>query len=234
MMHRRYDVVVVGGGPAGSTAARICAESGLKTLLVEEQAHIGYPVQCAGLLSCNAFSECEVSKSSVMNTVSGADVHAGTATCSFDAGKTMAYVVDRAALDQEMARRAADAGADIRLKTIASGISRRSKTLRVKGIYGTKEVEYSMVIAADGPRSTISRMVGIPRAPFISQVCSVMSSIRFPSIMSRYIRMRPQIFLDGLFLFILDELVLGCVGCSRFKSDLKGLFAPIMHNQFTR
>ena len=55
-MHRKFDVIVVGGGPVGSTAARICAKSGLKTLLVEEQAHLGYPVQCAGLLSNSAFS----------------------------------------------------------------------------------------------------------------------------------------------------------------------------------
>ncbi|MCZ2416322.1 MAG: FAD-dependent oxidoreductase, partial [Burkholderiales bacterium] len=85
-MHRKFDVIVVGGGPVGSTAARICAKSGLKTLLVEEQAHLGYPVQCAGLLSNSAFFECEVSQSSVLNTVSGASIHAGDATCSFDAG----------------------------------------------------------------------------------------------------------------------------------------------------
>lgn len=164
-MNRKVDVAIVGGGPVGSTAARICAQSGLKTLLIEEQAHFGYPVQCAGLLSNSAFSECEVSQSSVLNTVSGADVHAGDATCSFDAGRTMAYVVDRGALDHEMGKAAADAGAEIRLKTIASGISRTSGILHLKGVYGSEEVSYKMLIAADGPRSSISRMVGIPRAP---------------------------------------------------------------------
>ncbi len=164
-MSRKFDVAVVGGGPVGSTAARICAKSGLKTLLIEEQAHFGYPVQCAGLLSNSAFSECEVSRSSVLNTVSGADVHAGDATCSFDAGRTMAYVVDRGALDHEMGKVAADAGAEVKLKTIASGISRTPGILHMKGVYGPEDVEYSMLIAADGPRSSISRMVGIPRAP---------------------------------------------------------------------
>lgn len=165
-MHRKFDVIVVGGGPVGSTAARICAKSGLKTLLVEEQAHLGYPVQCAGLLSNSAFFECEVSQSSVLNTVSGASIQAGDATCSFDAGKTMAFVVDRGALDHEMGMAAADSGAEIMLKTIASGISRTSGTLRLKGVNGREEISYSMLIAADGPRSSISRMAGIPRAPF--------------------------------------------------------------------
>ncbi|HQJ38841.1 MAG TPA: FAD-dependent oxidoreductase, partial [Methanoregulaceae archaeon] len=50
----QYDVVVVGAGPAGSTCARRCAELGLSTCLIEEHAAIGYPVQCAGLLSARA------------------------------------------------------------------------------------------------------------------------------------------------------------------------------------
>ena len=46
-----YDVIVVGAGPAGSAAARECAQLGLSTLCLEEHGTIGYPVQCAGLLS---------------------------------------------------------------------------------------------------------------------------------------------------------------------------------------
>jgi len=32
----KYDVVVVGGGPAGATAARVAAEKGLSVLLLEK------------------------------------------------------------------------------------------------------------------------------------------------------------------------------------------------------
>lgn len=31
-----YDVIVVGAGPAGSTAARECAARGLKTLIIDK------------------------------------------------------------------------------------------------------------------------------------------------------------------------------------------------------
>ena len=158
-------MIVVGGGPSGTTAARLSAKSGLSTLLIEEQAHFGYPVQCAGLLSNSAFDECEVSRSSVLNEVSGADVIAGLSFCSFNAGKRMAYVVDRARLDHEMANRAADAGSEIQVKTLASGISVKNQTLTTKGIRGTEEITYSVLIAADGPRSTISRSLNIERAP---------------------------------------------------------------------
>ena len=36
MGHDRYDVIIVGAGPAGSTAAKICAESNLSVALIEK------------------------------------------------------------------------------------------------------------------------------------------------------------------------------------------------------
>src|SRR5207245_11494257 len=41
-----YDVIVVGSGPAGATAARYAARRGLKVLLVDKRKEIGVPVQC--------------------------------------------------------------------------------------------------------------------------------------------------------------------------------------------
>lgn len=164
-MERRYEVVVVGGGPSGSAAAESCAKAGLTTLLIEEQAHIGIPVQCAGLLSGSAFEECRVSRRSVLNTVSGATVIGSHCSLSFHAGKTMAYVVDRSILDQEMAYAAANAGADLAVKTQACGLDVRDHTVVTSGVNGKQQIGYTVLIAADGPRATIGRLAGLPRAP---------------------------------------------------------------------
>jgi len=169
-----YDVIVAGGGPAGSMAAKCCAKAGLDTLLVEEHAAAGTPVQCAGLLSTNAFFECEVSDRSVIQTVSGARVVSGLGCeFSFDAGEIKAYVVDRSAFDREMLEAAANAGAEIMLKTSVTGAvaDHNDCTVSTAGVSGERDFKSKMVVAADGPRSIFSRFFGMKRAPvFLSGI----------------------------------------------------------------
>jgi geranylgeranyl reductase family protein len=160
-----FEVVVVGGGPSGSTCARLCAEEGLSVCLIEEHAAAGYPVQCAGLLSTAAFGECEVSRKSVLHEVSGARIVTGRGSeLSFDSGKTRAVVVDRAAVDQEMLAAAAKAGAEIRLKTAFSGIS--GSGIRTRGLSEKGDIRFSVLVAADGPRSRVARALAMERPEF--------------------------------------------------------------------
>src|SRR5581483_2452186 len=47
-MSDNYDVLIVGGGPAGLAAAQSAAAQGAKTLVLERQNEIGYPVHTSG------------------------------------------------------------------------------------------------------------------------------------------------------------------------------------------
>jgi digeranylgeranylglycerophospholipid reductase len=158
-----YDVIVIGAGPAGCAAASECAELGLSTLCIEEHGTIGYPIQCAGLLSNTAFSECRVSERPILNRVSGARVVSGAGSeVLIDARMQKAVVADRGSLDREMAEGAANAGAEFSLKTSAYDV--RGTTLLVRGAKGHSEIPFRILIAADGPRSTITRIYNMPRA----------------------------------------------------------------------
>jgi geranylgeranyl reductase family protein len=161
-----YDVVVVGAGPAGSAAARYCSEQGLTTLLIEEHGTIGYPVQCAGLLSIAAWEECRVSRRSILHQVQGARfVTSQGNSYTLDAGVGKAFVVDRGILDREMAASALDAGADVRVKTAVREI--RDSGLITSGMRGREEVRSRLIIAADGVRSGVARMMGFLRSPVV-------------------------------------------------------------------
>ena len=152
----------MGAGPSGTAAARACAEKGLKTLCIEEHGTIGHPVQCAGLLSASAFAECGVSRRSVYNEVTGARMVSGLGgELLFDARTPKAYVVDRCLLDQEMAQAAAAAGAEFMLKTSVSGI--RGSNILTRGVGGREEIPFRLLIAADGPRSSVARILGLQR-----------------------------------------------------------------------
>ncbi|WP_321504488.1 NAD(P)/FAD-dependent oxidoreductase [uncultured Methanoregula sp.] len=158
-----YDVVIAGAGPTGSAAAEECARLGLTTLCIEEHGTIGHPVQCAGLLSNAAFAECRVSGRPVLNRVTGARIFAGNEkSILIDAKRIMACVVDRCALDREMAEHAANRGAEFRLRTSVSGI--RGNTLLTRGVNGDEEIPFRILIAADGPRSSIARYLKMERA----------------------------------------------------------------------
>ena len=44
-----FDVIVVGGGPAGSSAARMVAENGCKVALIEKEKKIAETVRTSGV-----------------------------------------------------------------------------------------------------------------------------------------------------------------------------------------
>lgn len=162
-MRPQYDVVVVGAGPVGSSAARECAKAGLSVACIEEQGTIGYPVQCAGLLSLTAFAECETGPRSILNTVTGARLVSGAGnSLVFDAQSPKAHVVDRGILDREIAESAADAGAEFLTKTTVCGVG--GNRVLTRGINGAGETGFRLLIAADGPRSSIARFYGMERA----------------------------------------------------------------------
>ncbi|WP_292368763.1 geranylgeranyl reductase family protein [Methanoregula sp. UBA64] len=158
-----YDVIVAGAGPVGSSAARECAKAGLSVLCIEEQGTIGYPVQCAGLLSLAAFAECEAGPRSILNTVTGARVIAGDGqVLTIDAKVPKAHVVDRGILDREIAKSAADTGADFLTKTAVCEV--KEDRVVTRGMNGRGDIRFRILIAADGPRSTIARLYGMERA----------------------------------------------------------------------
>jgi digeranylgeranylglycerophospholipid reductase len=190
-----YDVVVVGAGPAGSAAARECAMLGLSVLCIEEHGTIGYPVQCAGLLSTAAFAECRVpSERSVLNRVTGARVISGAGSeLLIDAKVTKAVIVDRGTLDREMAEAAAGAGAEFRLKTAVYDV--HDATVYTRGVNGHEEIKFSVLIAADGPQSSIARLYGMQRAPaFLAGIQADMPGECDPRYVEIYPDASPEFF----------------------------------------
>jgi len=165
----KYDVVVVGGGPAGSVTARFAAEKGAKVLIVERRQEIGVPVLCGEGISrkIDDWGMLE-GKRWIASSMDGARIYSPDKTCvklSADlAGNETGYVIYRDVFDQELARRAVKAGAEIMLNTTATGLIKEDNEIRgvkVKQFNEEFEIQADIVVGADGVESKVGEWAGI-------------------------------------------------------------------------
>ncbi len=160
-MRSEYDVIIVGAGPAGSIAARTAAEMGVSVLMLEKDRDVGYPVRCGEAISKAGVEEfiqpdprwiaASISKFS-FNAPDGTEV-----VLEFgEAG----YVLERRIFDYELARTAAEAGADILTRAYVSGllfIDNKVSGVKFQFNGEEKQVKAKVVIAADGVESRVGR-----------------------------------------------------------------------------
>jgi digeranylgeranylglycerophospholipid reductase len=166
VLQRRYDVVVVGAGPAGSTAARRAAELGLSVLLLEKRQEIGSPVRCAeGVGHELLIPFIEPDEHWISATVDKAQfttmVGDEVETRRAEGGK--GYVLERRVFDRVLAEKAVEAGAQLALKTAARGLLIEAGVVRgviVEG-QGNVEIEAAVVLGADGVESRVGPWAGL-------------------------------------------------------------------------
>lgn len=168
-LRRSYDVVVVGAGPAGSTAARVAAQRGLSVLLLEKRQEIGSPVRCAEGIAHDplaAFVEPDPRWiAAVVTRERIITVQEGQERESLFAEGGLGYVLERRLFDRALAEKAVEAGARILVKTAAVGLIREDGVVRgVVAEWGGErlQIEARIVIGADGVESRVARWAGLP------------------------------------------------------------------------
>ncbi len=161
------EVLVIGAGPSGATVADRLARAGHDVLVVEEHPRVGYPVQCAGLVSARVL-ELAQSRAMVRTPVHGATVFSpGLRGVAFRAPDPRAYVIDRAGLDIALAERAARAGARFETGLRFDGASRRadgSFAARLTAADGgERTISARLLVGADGVTSAVARALRLRR-----------------------------------------------------------------------
>jgi digeranylgeranylglycerophospholipid reductase len=168
-MKSHYDVIVVGAGPAGSTAARLAAGNGLDVLLIEKHQEIGSPVRCAeavGLDSLRPYIEPD--DRWINACISRYAIHNTTGHSASVPPTEPTLVVERKIFDRELAHRAAQAGATVLANTSAVGLLRdngRITGVQIKRLDRLHDVGSTLVIAADGTESQVARWAGLKTVP---------------------------------------------------------------------
>jgi digeranylgeranylglycerophospholipid reductase len=184
-MKNRYDLLVVGGGPAGALAARTAVENGLNVCLVEKRPAIGAPVRCAEGIGKEALAEfIDPDPRWISAEMTGAII---VAPDGFEmklessmAGGKVGYILDRKVFDRELVWQAAEAGADVAVKTRASAPLMEDGTItgaKLEFCGKVSKVEASIVIAADGVESKFSRWCGIDTTVPVREIMSSMQYV---------------------------------------------------------
>jgi len=177
----KYDVVVVGSGPAGSMTARFAAESGANVLIIERRQEVGVPVLCGEGISkkVDEFKVLE-GKRWLANNMDGARIISPDGTmvklAADMAGDETGYVLYRDIFDQELARGAIRAGAELMLNTYAVDVLKENG--KVNGVkakqFGEEfDIEADIIVGADGVESKIGRWAGMKTTlkPYDLETC---------------------------------------------------------------
>lgn len=156
----RADVLVIGLGPGGSSAAAAAATAGCKVLAVDRRHEVGVPVQCAEFIPLPLSGDARA-PGVVLQRVTGM-------TSVLPSGAVLrspfpGLMIDRARFDRALADAAEAAGAQTRTESLLRALDPASRCARIDTPAGTLEVEYGVLVAADGPHSTVAALLGLPR-----------------------------------------------------------------------
>ncbi|MCI2430792.1 NAD(P)/FAD-dependent oxidoreductase [Candidatus Acetothermia bacterium] len=191
-MNNLYDVIVVGAGPAGATAATAAAQSGAKVLLLEEHTKVGRPIQCTGLLSARGWRLARLSRSLVVREITGVRAHAPDGSfVDLGGERVRAYVIDRDRFDQALVERATQTGVEVR--TGVRAISLEAYTDHQRGLWvqalsnahSQERLSARVVIGADGAHSLIARQAELPSPK--RRLLGLQAVIKYPSPRSDFV-----------------------------------------------
>lgn len=151
-----FDVLIVGAGPAGSSAARAAAEADANVLIIEKRRRIGEPARCAGYIPRLLAQRVKVPAEAIAQEIRGMI----TFMPDGDVLRKSApgFILNRAKFDQALAAEAQRVGAKILTETRA--ISKEGDRVKVLGPSGKGEIRASVIIGADGPDSTVGSWIG--------------------------------------------------------------------------
>ncbi|BDZ68207.1 NAD(P)/FAD-dependent oxidoreductase [Methanobacterium ferruginis] len=177
------DILVIGAGPAGSTAAKHAALAGVSVIVMDKKSEIGAPKRCAEGVSKEGLEKLGIKPSErwIAKEATGVRMVSPNGTAvnlTEDKVKLpeAGYILERKIFDKYMAMDAGRAGAKIMVKTLATGMRREDDQVVVtaESMGQELEIKTKIVIAADGPESRVGRWAGLKTAlkPKIMESCA--------------------------------------------------------------
>jgi len=179
-MSIKCDVLVVGGGPAGCSAARAASINGAKTTLIEKKEEIGHNIKCAEGIGEYLFPYLpfKIPKEQLIWKIDGMFFWTDEISIERTGGFWKAYSVDRSKFDKWISKLAIDNGAEVLTSTELIDLKldeeNNVKKAIVKRDEKLIEISPKVIVAADGVESTVLNLLGLynPKRGDIAEVYS--------------------------------------------------------------
>ena len=181
-MDEKMDVIVVGGGLAGLTAAYVMAEAGLAVLLIERGTYCGAKNVTGGKLCAHSIEkvfpnfaqeapyERRIVREAVFQWDGDELISMGKPDIEGAYPESVSYTVLRAKLDAWLAEKVEEAGAMIVNNICVTGLIVRDG--RVCGVkMDDEEMEANVVVLADGINSLLGQSIGLTKELKAEETC---------------------------------------------------------------
>ena len=192
-----FDVIVIGGGPSGATAAEDLARSGHKVAMIDRGGRIK---PCGGAIPPRLISDFDIPDSQLVAKINTARmVSPSQRKVDIPIENGFVGMVDRKDFDPFLRHRAQQAGA----KALTGTYLRINRTAgqttvlyRDKASGKEQSLQTKMVIGADGARSKVAK-TEVPGGDKIPYVIAYHEIIEAPALGADYDPMRCDVIYDG-------------------------------------
>jgi len=159
----KFDIAIVGGGPAGLSAAYSASKHGAKVILIEKDPSFGHNVRTSGVTWIKEIEKFEISRE-YYNPIKNFSFVSPTNQIMISGNFNSACVLDVRKTYQYLASRAASEGSTLLVKSqvidVKKNLQGHSSILKVNSPSGPLDVEATLIIDASGFTSFVSRKLG--------------------------------------------------------------------------
>jgi len=157
------DLLIIGAGPAGSSAAITACQHNLSVVVVEKRRSIGEPIQCAEYVPKLLRHEMDFSNQCIVQEIN--TIKLFTKEGQVSEFSSPGYMLNRATFDKELAAEAIKKGA--KYLTNACCVSHVSGEVKIVQGSNILNIRPKVILGADGPKSIVGKWMNKSITDFV-------------------------------------------------------------------